>query len=819
MPQDPADLLLAYLDALPHPPYPVQEQAIEAWFSGQETGAKGGILLSAPTGTGKTLVAEAACFEALHTGRRCYYTTPLIALTEQKFAELQDKAEKWGFPREFVGLVTGNRSVNPHARVLVVVAEILLNRLLHQGQEDDFNTTESVVMDEFHWFSEPDRGMVWELSLTLLPPHVRVMLLSATVGNAYPFCSWLRTAHDRDIALVQTGERRVPLTFQWVNDLYLSELLTDMAKGTLEGNDATARTPALVFCFDREACWDTAEELRGKDLLKDGQFEELAKRLEEVDFSKGIGPKMKRLLQRGVGVHHAGLLPHWKKLVEDLFQDKLLSVCVCTETLAAGMNLPARSVVLASLVKGPPTKRKLIDPSSAHQMFGRAGRPQFDTQGFVYAVAHQDDVEIARHLEKVAQIPESNKDPVMMKKRKALIKKAPKRREGFVYWNEAQFKKLQEAEPAKLESKGRLPWRLLAYLLDAYSDVSLLKTTVKKRLMPEHLLRAAQEDLVKMLTTLHEGNYVVLEPAPPGAPTSLSAGSAGVPAGSADEPAPLPAFTFGTGIAVAPKKLAPTTKPAVGRMPTAPAGKDAGAPGTLGALPAPLYEPLSATPTPKLKTLLTFRATHPLYGAWLLDYLGQADERERLQILESLLEFPKGLLRHCRVPQPEWLPPGPLAKEIVDPAILTRGILSHEALYPPPPKDGDPWVPPELRRYAPPLAEKMALLFHASVPHAQDLITVPVWCAGPLLYDFGGDFHKYISAKELSRQEGNIFRHCMRLILLCEEFQQVTPHGVLKLEWQAQLKGWAEKLTETCRAVDPQCTDELLATAHAIAAQ
>ncbi len=124
-----------------------------------------------------------------------------------------------------------------------------------------------------------------------------------------------------------------------------------------------------------------------------------------------------------------------------------------------------------------------------------------------------------------------------------------------------------------------------------------------------------------------------------------------------------------------------------------------------------------------------------------------------------------------------------------------------------------------MRRYAPPLAEKLTLLFHASVPHAQDLIVVPVWCAGPLLYDFGGDFHKYISAKELSRQEGNIFRHCMRLILLCEEFCQVTPTGVSKPQWQAQLKGWAERLTETCRAVDPQCTDELLATAHAIAAQ
>ena len=319
--------------------------------------------------------------------------------------------------------------------------------------------------------------------------------------------------------------------------------------------------------------------------------------------------------------------------------------------------------------------------------------------------------------------------------------------------------------------------------------------------MPEGLLRAAQEDLTRMLTTLHEGGFVVLEPAPP------ATGREGIlpsPEASAIQEAALPAFTFGTGIAV-PAKKAPAPKETPGKegkMPSLPVG--------------PLYEPLCATPTAKLKTLNAFRATHPLYGAFLLEHLGLADDKERLQILESLLEFPKGLLRHCRVPQPLFLPPGPLAKEVVDPAILTRGILSHEELYPRPPQDGDPWVSPELMRFAPPLAEKMALLFHDSVAHATDLVVQPVWAAGPLLYQFGGDFHKYVSAKELARQEGNLFRHFMRLILLCEEFAEVTPAGVLKEAWQAQLKGWADQLTETCRAVDPECTEELLAEAHAV---
>ncbi len=152
-------------------------------------------------GTGKTLIAEAALFEALHTGTTAYYTTPLIALTEQKFREMQTLAVRWGFFPDDVGLVTGNRRENPDARVLVVVAEILLNRLLHR-EAFDFSNVSAVVMDEFHSFNDPERGIVWELSLGLLPPHVRTLLLSATVGNAVEFVHWLRIGHDRKLELV-----------------------------------------------------------------------------------------------------------------------------------------------------------------------------------------------------------------------------------------------------------------------------------------------------------------------------------------------------------------------------------------------------------------------------------------------------------------------------------------------------------------------------------------------------------------------------------------------------------------------------------------
>src|SRR4051794_5778103 len=271
------ELAERYLDQLPYTPYPVQEEALLAWFTAEQ-----GVLVCAPTGTGKTLIAEGALFEALHTGTVAYYTTPLIALTEQKFQEMQAAAARWGFHPDDVGLVTGNRRVNPGARVLVVVAEILLNRLLHANFEGvhadgseafDFSRVSAVVMDEFHNFADPERGIVWELALALLPAPIRLLLLSATVGNATEFLAWLERCHGRRLELVEGKERKVPLTFRWVPDELLGDQLVYMAKG--EGPNRT--TPALVFCFNRDECWSVAEMLKGLDLLPGSTKVELNK--------------------------------------------------------------------------------------------------------------------------------------------------------------------------------------------------------------------------------------------------------------------------------------------------------------------------------------------------------------------------------------------------------------------------------------------------------------------------------------------------------------------------------------------------------------
>src|SRR5919201_2424103 len=212
---------------------------------------------------------------------------------------MQACAVRWGFSADDVGLVTGNRRVNPSARILVVVAEILLNRLLHttfahaaagpDHEVFDFDHVSAVVMDEFHNFADPERGIVWELALALLPAPIRLLLLSATVGNATEFLAWLERSHGRKLELVEGKDRKVPLTFRWVPDEFLGDQLVHMARA--EGPNRT--TPALVFCFNRDECWSVAEMLKGLDLLPPGVRGRLNDEVDKLDWTQGVGPKLK----------------------------------------------------------------------------------------------------------------------------------------------------------------------------------------------------------------------------------------------------------------------------------------------------------------------------------------------------------------------------------------------------------------------------------------------------------------------------------------------------------------------------------------------
>jgi superfamily II DNA/RNA helicase len=771
------ELAEQYLAQLPYAPYPVQEDALLAWFTAEQ-----GVLVCAPTGTGKTLIAQAALFEALHTNTVAYYTTPLIALTEQKFTEMQASAVRWGFRAEEVGLVTGNRRVNPNARVLVVVAEILLNRLLNQAAFD-FGDVSAVVMDEFHSFADPQRGIVWELSLAMLPAQVRLLLLSATVGNALEFVTWLSRCHHRKVELVESKERRVPLTYQWIPDQLLNEQIVSMAKGQAQ----LRTTPALVFCFNRDECWSVAEQLKGLPLLSPEQATLLHAEVNRLEWTQGVGPKMRQMLHRGVGVHHAGMLPKYRRVVEDLFERKLLAVVVCTETLASGINLPARSVVLSSLVKGPFGKQKLVDASTAHQIFGRAGRPQYDDRGYVFALAHEDDVKILRWKEKYDAIPEDTRDPGLLKAKKALKRKKPTRRETVQYWGEGQFKQLQAAPPGKLYSKGALPWRLLAYLLMLSPEVARVRAVIRKRLMDEPRIKANEKILDQMLLTLAAGGFVTLDP-PPSADCGVGNG---------------PSAECGTRSAASGPNAART----------APRAETSSIPHSAFRTPhsevAPHSEVVLARPTPELAKLLVFRSIHPVYGAFLINQLGIADRTERLQALESVLEVPRPLLRFLRVPRD--LPPGPLAATRLDAELVRRGLMAAKL---PKTDDEDDEAEHEEEEYPPTLSDKLRLLFDALYPEVADVHTQSVWCAAELL-NFGGNFNKYVQSRDLVKQEGIVFRHLLRLILLCGEFAQVCPPDARMEEWQAVLRDLAERLTASCRAIDPTSTDEAIELAHA----
>ena len=800
----------AYFDSLPFDPYPVQEEALLAYFTEEQ-----GVLVCAPTGTGKTLIAEAALFEALQLGKKAYYTTPLIALTDQKFREIQETVVRWGYSADDVGLVTGNKKVNPQAKILVVVAEILLNRLL-DDEGFAFDDVWAVVMDEFHSFNLPERGIVWEFGLALLPSHVKTMLLSATVGNSMDFLRWLNHVHKRNLKLIEGTERKVPLEFSWVDD----DLLPEHMEKMVTSDDATRRTPALLFCFNREMCWTTAEMLKGKKCVSKEQQKTLSDRLDEYDWSQGAGPKMKQLLMRGIGVHHAGVLPKFRRIVELLFQDKLLSICVCTETLAAGINLPARSVVLPTILKGPPGKLKLMEAAGAHQIFGRAGRPQFDDNGYVYVLPHEDDVKIARWKEKYDSIPEDTKDPGLRKAKKSLKKKQPKRREGQQYWSQAQFEQLITAPSADLESRGPLPWRLLVYMLNISDDVQKIRTLVSKRLLDARKKELAQKDLNRQLVTLWRGGYVTLDPKPPAAMLGMDQ-----PDGETDESEdsdatiavePVPDSTGAASLTMMldlGQRKSDTLESAEEKQ-DAPNKKKKSAAAI--ADDEPDYRPDTATPTEKMQDLLLLRGVHPLYAVFLTKHLGIADRNERVMAFESLLELSRSLGKAIRIPKPEEMPPGPLATERLDPQLLKLGLATVDEFgYKDPDEDEekqrgfyDEWVPILT------LPHKLQRLFQFDFPAVQDLRITPVWVAGEVL-QYGTDFNKYITANKLQKQEGILFRHLLRLVLLLDEMVEICPPDVEYETWKADLNDIANQLEETCRGVEPEGTEQWLAEGRA----
>jgi superfamily II RNA helicase len=432
-PWDPDEFLLAFdgwTRARGLALYPAQEEAV------LELVLERHLVLSTPTGTGKSLVAVAAHAVALAQGRRSYYTAPLKALVSEKFFDLVAI-----FGAENVGMVTGDSSVNPDAPIVCCTAEILANIALRRGADAH---VDSVVMDEFHFYADPERGWAWQVPLLVLS-HTRFVLMSATLGDVSAIAGDLERRTGREVARVTGVERPVPLHYRYavtpVQEL-VEELLAD------------GLAPVYIVHFAQAAAVERAQALASVRVASREQRDAIAEAIGGFRFAAGFGATLGRLVRAGIGVHHAGMLPRYRRLVEQLAQQGLLRVVCGTDTLGVGINVPIRTVLLTGLTKFDGTRMRQLTAREFHQVAGRAGRAGFDTAGEVVALAPEHEIENARAAAKAGDDPKA--------KRKLVKKRAP---DGFVSWGPASFERLIAAEPEPLGSSLRMTAAMMLQLL------------------------------------------------------------------------------------------------------------------------------------------------------------------------------------------------------------------------------------------------------------------------------------------------------------------------------------------------------------------
>ena len=416
-------------------PYPVQEEAFSKIFAGKQ------VLITVPTGTGKTLIGKSALMRALRLGRTGIYTTPLRALTEEKYRELCAD-----FGDENVGFATGDYKVNPDAPIQVLVAEILWNQVYGNQKVPPADV---VVMDEGHYFNDPERGYVWEQSIIGLKPETQLVILSATIGQPEAFCQWARVVRGVPLELVRSDERKVPLYHQFKEE-YLVE--------TVKRLYADGEYPALIFSFGRNLCFERARLLKScpRFVDKDEQ-KEIMQRATPLLLPKGLGKELESLLQHGIGVHHAGILPAYRRLVEELTADRLLKFVVTTETIAAGINLPAKRVIFPSLRKHIKNKARILLPSEYHQMAGRAGRPQFDKEGIAITLGPEDVVqEFRKEIRDLKKRGNHSIDENKIKKKYYQKAKTEAKARKDIIWDEEAHQQLVNGETEALKSRTKI---------------------------------------------------------------------------------------------------------------------------------------------------------------------------------------------------------------------------------------------------------------------------------------------------------------------------------------------------------------------------
>lgn len=445
--------------------YPHQDEALLELVTGAH------VILSTPTGSGKSLVATAAHFVALAQGRRTYYTAPLKALVSEKFFALVE-----AFGSRNVGMMTGDSAVNPDAPIICCTAEILANLALRQGPESAIG---QVVMDEFHFYADPQRGWAWQVPLLELT-SAQFLLMSATLGDVSFFRDDLARRTGVPVAVVDDAERPVPLTFSYEVEP-LHELLEMLVQ--------TGRSPVYVVHFTQKEAVERAQSLLSMNLASREQRDVIAEELGAFRFGPGFGKTLSRLLRHGVGAHHAGMLPKYRRVVERLTQKGLLRVVCGTDTLGVGINVPIRTVLLTSLVKYDGTRMRHLSAREFHQIAGRAGRAGYDTVGEVLVLAPEHVIENRRALQKAGDDPK--------KIRKIVRKQAPP---GMVNWTDKTFERLRDADPEPLTSSFRVTHAMVLNVLARKGDPV---AAMRRLLTDNHEPEAARGQLVRQAVAIY----------------------------------------------------------------------------------------------------------------------------------------------------------------------------------------------------------------------------------------------------------------------------------------------------------------------------
>lgn len=443
--------------------YPAQDEAI------MELAGGANVILATPTGSGKSLVAIAAHFQAMAAGQRSYYTAPIKALVSEKFFALCEI-----FGAENVGMITGDSGVNQDAPIICCTAEILANIALREGSAAVLGT---VIMDEFHFYSDPQRGWAWQVPLLELP-QAQFLLMSATLGDVSRFETGITDLTGRPTVTVSSAERPIPLHYYY-HQTPVHETLEELL--------STRQVPVYVVHFSQIEAIDRAQTLMSINVCSREEKDKIAELIAGFRFAAGFGKTLNRLVRHGIGVHHAGMLPKYRRLVEQLAQAGLLKVICGTDTLGVGINVPIRTVLLTALSKYDGVRTRPLNSREFHQIAGRAGRAGYDTAGTVVVQAPEHVIENVKAMAKATA-----KFGDDQKKLRQVVKKKPP--EGFVSWGEPTFKRLVESVPDPLTSSFTVTHSMLMNLMERPGD----PFAAARRLLTEnHETRSSQLKLMK----------------------------------------------------------------------------------------------------------------------------------------------------------------------------------------------------------------------------------------------------------------------------------------------------------------------------------